>query len=356
MLVKVTPKTYRTIFKLLKMMEEKGQELPNFSFEMESKEAVKFFSELLQIGLNNEVIFELQQVKEKAEKEVPKKESKAIELPKQKEKESPSVGRKPVIQDKIIEILKSNGTATVPQMMEKTQLGRNTIKSACTLLLKKGIIKRPRRGMYELVDNSELEVQNQMEELQEDSEERQSSEQLEMEELKSSSEDSVKQEENGEHEAPCAGLAPEKQEEPQLPEGKKQNQRNHTGAKCKELFTNWKYYDVVDYIFTKSAFTVEKLRKSLSTKSNEIVEVIQLALSEGCISETEQEGRYKVEDIFRLYYLLLKLNRPVPFPKILSDFRGRPEQLTTLLIKCEKRGLIERAKMQNDTMCYEAVK
>lgn len=354
MLVKVTPKTYRTIFKLLKMMEEKGQEVPDFSLEMELEEAVKFFSKLLQEDSNNEVMFELQQVKEKAEKEVPKKESKAIELPKQKEKEGPSVGRKPVMQDKIIEILKSNGTATVPQMMEKTQLGRNTIKSACTQLLEKGIIKRPRRGMYELVDNSELEVQNQMEEPQEDSEERQSSEQLEMEELRNSSEDSVKQEENGEHEAPCVGLAPEKQEEPQLPEGKKQNQRNHTGAKCKELFTNWKYYDVVDYIFTKRAFTVEKLRKSLSTKSNEIVEAIQLALKEGCITETEQDGRYRVEDIFRLYYFLLKTNRPIPYSRILADFRGDPDVLGRLLKESCEKGLV-RIREIHKTPCYEAI-
>ena len=335
------------------MMEEKGQEVPDFSLEMELEEAVKFFSKLLQEDSNNEVVFELQH--EKEVKEVAKKETEILTAPKQKEREIHSARRKPVMQDKIIEILKYEGTATVPQMMEKTQLSRNTIKSACTQLLEKGIIKRPRRGMYELVDNSELEVQNQKEEPQEDSEERQSSEQLEMEELRSSSEDSVKQEENGEHEAPCAGLAPEKQEEPQLPEGKKQNQRNHTGAKCKELFTNWKYYDVVDYIFTKTAFTVDNLRKKLATKSNEIVEVIQLALKEGYITETEQDGRYRVEDIFRLYYFLLKTNRPIPFSKILADFRGNPDVLERLLKKSREKGLVRGRKI-HETMCYEAIK
>ena len=352
-MVKVIPKTYRTLVKCLKIMEEKGQEVPDFSLEMELEEAVKFFSKLLQEDSNNEVVFEMQH--EKEVKEVAKKETEILTAPKQKEREIHSARRKAVMQDKIIEILKYEGTATVPQMMEKTQLSRNTIKSACTQLLEKGIIKRPRRGMYELVDNSELEVQNQMEEPQEDSEERQSSEQLEMEELRSSSEDSVKQEENGEHEAPCAGLAPEKQEEPQLPEGKKQNQRNHTGAKCKELFTNWKYYDVVDYIFTKSAFTVERLRKSLSTKSNEIVEVIQLALKEGCITETEQDGRYKVEDIFRLYYFLLKTNRPIPYSKILADFRGKPDVLESLLKESCEKGMV-RGRNIHETMCYEAIK
>ena len=46
MLVKVTPKTYRTIFKLFEKMEEEGQEVPVFSLEMELEEAVKFFSKL----------------------------------------------------------------------------------------------------------------------------------------------------------------------------------------------------------------------------------------------------------------------------------------------------------------------
>lgn len=333
-------------------MEEKGQEVPDFSLEMELEEAVKFFSKLLQEDSNDEVVFELQYAKE--EKEVAKKETETLTSSKQKEKERHSAGRKSGTQDQIIEILKYDGMTTIPQMMEKMQLGRDAVRSSCYLLLKKGIIKRPRRGMYELVDNSEPEVQNQMEEPQEDSEERQSSEQLEMEELRSSSEDSVKQEENGEHEAPCAGLAPEKQEEPQLPEGKKQNQRNLTGAKCKELFTNWKYYDVVDYIFTKRAFTVEKLRKSLSTKSNEIVEAIQLALKEGCITETEQDGRYRVEDIFRLYYFLLKTNRPIPYSRILADFRGDPDVLGRLLKESCEKGLV-RIREIHKTPCYEAI-
>ena len=352
-MVKVTPKTYRTLVKCLKIMEEKGQEVPDFSLEMEFEEAVKFFSKLLQEYSNNEVVFELQH--EKEEKEVSKKESETLTVPKQKEKEKPfAEKRNPGTQNKIIEILKCDGTATIPQLMEKMQMGENAVRTSCYHLVKKGIIKRPRRGMYELVENSELEVQNQMEEPQEDSEERQSSEQLEMEELRNSSEDSVKQEENGEHEAPCVGLAPEKQEEPQLPEGKKQNQRNHTGAKCKELFTNWKYYDVVDYIFTKRAFTVEKLRKSLSTKSNEIVEAIQLALKEGCITETEQDGRYRVEDIFRLYYFLLKTNRPIPYSRILADFRGDPDVLGRLLKESCEKGLV-RIREIHKTPCYEAI-
>ena len=353
MLVKVTPKTYRTIFKLLKMMEEKGQEVPDFSLEMEFEEAVKFFSKLLQEYSNNEVVFELQH--EKEEKEISKKESETLTVPKQKEKEKPfAKKRNPGTQNKIIEILKCDGTATIPQLMEKMQMGENAVRTSCYHLVKKGIIKRPRRGMYELVEKSELEVQNQMEEPQEDSEERQSSEQLEMEELKSSSEDSVKQEENGELKNPCAGLAPEKQEEHQLPEGKKQEQ-NLAEAKSENLFTNWKYYEVVDYIFTKTAFTVDNLRKKLATKPNEIVDVIQLALREGYITETEVDGRYKVEDIFRLYYFLLKTNRPIPYSKILADFRGNPDVLGRLLTKSCEKGLVRGRKI-HETMCYEAIK
>lgn len=326
MLVKVTPKTYRTIFKLLKMMEEKGQEVPDFSLEMELEEAVKFFSKLLQEDSNKEVMFELQQVKEKTKKEVPKKESKAIVLPKQKEKESPSVGRKSVTQDKIIEILKSEGTVTTIQLMEKMQLSRSAVNSACSRLIDRGIIRKSRRATYELVDKPELEIQSQTKECEEDSGELQPSEQSETEELKSSSEDLIKQE-----------------------------QRNFAGVKCKDLFANWKYYEVVDYIFTKTAFTVDNLRKKLATKSNEIVEVIQLALKEGYITGTEQDGRYRVEDIFRLYYFLLKTNRPIPFSKILADFRGNPDVLERLLKKSREKGLVRGRKI-HETMCYEAIK
>ena len=307
MLVKVTPKTYRTIFKLFEKMEEEVQEVPVFSLEMELEEAVKFFSKLLQENLNNEVIFELQWMEERNQKEVTKKEIKDIALPKHKEKQRQSDERRSVTQEKIIEILKSDGIATIPQMMKKMQLSRNAVNSACMRLLEKGIIQRLERGKYELVEKSKPEEQKQMEELQ-------------------------------------------------LPDGKKQEQKKLAEAKSGNLFTNWKYYEVVDYIFTKTAFIVDNLRKKLATKSNEIVEVIQLALKEGYITETEQDGRYQVEDIFRLYYLLIKINRPVSFPKILSDFRGKPEQLTTLLIKCEERGLIKRIKTENNTICYEAVK
>ena len=351
-MVKVTPKTYRTLVKCLKIMEEKGQEVPDFSLEMELEEAVKFFSKLLKEDSNNEVVFELQH--EKEEKEVSKKESETLTVPKQKEKEKPfAEKRNPGTQNKIIEILKCDGTATIPQLMEKMQMGENAVRTSCYHLVKKGIIKRPRRGMYELVEKSELEVQKQMKEPREDSGEPQSSKQSETEELKSSSEDSVKQEENGELKNPCADLAPEKQEEHQLPEGKKQEQ-NLAEAKSENLFTNWKYYEVVDYIFTKRAFTVEKLRKSLSTKSNEIVEAIQLALKEGCITETEQDGRYRVEDIFRLYYFLLKTNRPIPYSRILADFRGDPDVLGRLLKESCEKGLV-RIREIHKTPCYEAI-
>lgn len=303
-------------------MEEKGQEVPDFSLEMEFEEAVKFFSKLLQEYSNNEVVFELQH--EKEEKEVSKKESETLTVPKQKEKEKPfAKKRNPGTQNKIIEILKCDGTATIPQLMEKMQMGENAVRTSCYHLVKKGIIKRPRRGMYELVEKSELEVQKQMKEPREDSGEPQSSKQS------------------------------EKQEEHQLPEGKKQEQ-NLAEAKSENLFTNWKYYEVVDYIFTKRAFTVEKLRKSLSTKSNEIVEAIQLALKEGCITETEQDGRYRVEDIFRLYYFLLKTNRPIPYSRILADFRGDPDVLGRLLKESCEKGLV-RIREIHKTPCYEAI-
>ena len=314
MLVKVTPKTYRTIFKLFKMMEEKGHEVPDFSLEMELEEAVKFFSKLLKEDLNNEVMFKLQQEKEKNNKEVSKKESKDIAFSKQKEKERHSVGRKSMTQNKIIEILKSEGTVTMIELVEKMQLSRSAVNSACMRLLEKGIIQRLKRGKYELVEKSNPEEQKQIEEHQENSEEKQSSTPLEKEELKNSLEASIKQKE-------------------------KEEQKNFVFKQCKELFSNWKYYEVVEYIFTKTAFSVENLRKKLPTKSNDIVEVIQLALKEGCIRETEQDGRYKVEDIFRLYYFLLRIDRPVPFSKILAEFRGEPKKLQEI----------------NKTICYQAI-
>lgn len=350
MIVKVTPKTYRTIYKVFEIMEKKGQGIPDFSLEINLEEAVKLFSELLQEGSNNEILFELQNKKEN-----PKKESETL-ISKQREKGRNSNGRKSMTQDKIIELLQSSGTSTISQMAEKTQLSKNTIRIACNRLIEKGIIEKTERGKYELLRKGEPKVQKNIEELQEDSEKRQSSEQLEKEELKNSSEDSLKQNENEESdENQNVGLSSKNQEELQLNGIKVQEQANLTEAKWKELFANYIYFEVVDYIFTKTSFTIENLRKKFPMKQKEIVEVIQLALNEGCITETEQDGKYQVEDIFRLYYFLLKTDRPIPFSKILVDFRGNPDVLEQLLRKCLKRRLLMGQKTHG-TMCYKAIK
>ena len=65
-------------------------------------------------------------------------------------------------------------------------MGENAVRTSCYHLVKKGIIKRPRRGMYELVEKSELEVQKQMKEPREDSGEPQSSKQSERRSIMSS--------------------------------------------------------------------------------------------------------------------------------------------------------------------------
>lgn len=123
---------------------------------------------------------------------------------------------------------------------------------------------------------------------------------------------------------------------------------------CLNIFTSQRYEDVVNYIFTKKTFSVETLREKLPNYDNELVEVIRLASERNYIQEI-REGRYSVPDVYRLYYYILKMERPVSFGTILPNIRMQPKELGIAINTAIDKGIIQKVKINEGGTAYRAV-
>lgn len=344
-MVKIKATTFETLQICLDMMKKTGKDVPEIILEASIDESAELFKELLQCGRHNEVIFEAG-LESKNPLRNPLKVSDSIseesKTPMEKlndinnKEEHTEIQNGKTISQMIIEILREKGEATIVELTLSTGKKRSSIYTCCKLLMKKGIIERKSRGVYRLSDNNSEKVENNKAE-NEKAENKESIEKVEEVKIELQTDTSVQQAEKE--------------------ETKKVVQT--TGVKfperlCLNIFTSQRYEDVVNYIFTKKTFSVETLREKLPNYDNELVEVIRLASERNYIQEI-REGRYSVPDVYRLYYYILKMERPVSFGTILPNIRMQPKELGIAINTAIDKGIIQKIKINEGGTAYRAV-
>ena len=335
-MVKIKATNFETLQICLDMMKKTGKDVPEIILEASIDESAELFKELLQCGRNNEVIFEAG-LESKNPLKVSDSISEESKTPMEKpndmnnkeehtEIQNETKQNEKTISQMIIEILREKGEATIVELTLSTGKKRSSIYTCCKLLMKKGIIERKSRGVYRLSDNNSEKVENNKAE-NEKAENKESIEKAEEVKIELQTDTSVQQAEKE--------------------ETKKVVQT--TGVKFPErlflnIFTSQRYEEVVNYIFTKKTFSVETLREKLPNYDNELVSVIQLALKGKYIQEI-REGRYSVPDVYRLYYYILKMERPVSFGTILPNIRMQPKELGIAINTAIDKGIIQKVKI-----------
>lgn len=318
-MVKIKATTFETLQICLDMMKKTGKAVPEIILEASIDESAELFKELLQCGRHNEVIFEAGLESKnplrntlKVSDSISEESKTPMEKPNDinnKEEHTEIQNEKKqngkTISQMIIETLREKGEATIVELTLSTGRKRSSIYTCCKLLMKKGIIERKSRGVYRLSDNnSDTSVQ-----------------QAEKEETKKA--------------VQTTGV--------KFPE-----------RLCLNIFTSQRYEEVVNYIFTKKTFSVETLREKLPNYDNELVEVIRLASERNYIQEI-REGRYSVSDVYRLYYYILKMERPVSFGTILPNIRMQPKELGIAINTAIDKGIIQKVKINEGGTAYRAV-
>lgn len=349
-MVKIKATTFETLQICLDMMKKTGKDVPEIILEASIDESAELFKELLQCGRHNEVIFEAG-LESKNPLRNPLKVSDSISEESKTPMEKPNdINNKEehteiqnetkqnekTISQMIIETLREKGEATIIELTLSTGKKKSSIYTCCKLLMKKGIIERKSRGVYRLSDNNSEKVENNKAE-NEKAEDKESIEKAEEVKIELQTDTSVQQEEKE--------------------ETKKVVQT--TGVKfperlCLNFFTSQRYEEVVNYIFTKKTFSVETLREKLPNYDNELVEVIRLASERNYIQEI-REGRYSVSDVYRLYYYILKMERPVSFGTILPNIRMQPKELGIAINTAIDEGIIQKVKINEGGTAYRAV-
>lgn len=372
-MVKIKATTFETLQICLDMMKKTGKDVPEIILEASIDESAELFKELLQCGRHNEVIFEAG-LESKNPLRNPLKVSDSIseesKTPMEKlndinnKEEHTEIQNGKTISQMIIEILREKGEATIVELTLSTGKKRSSIYTCCKLLMKKEIIERKSRGVYRLSDNNSEKVENNKAE-NEKAEDKESIEKAEEVKIELQTDTSVQQaekeetkqpeEEDTKTESKCSEEA--KLDELNVEETKKAVQT--TGVKfperlCLNIFTSQRYEEVVNYIFTKKTFSVETLRKKLPNYDNELVEVIRLASERNYIQEI-REGRYSVPDVYRLYYYILKMERPVSFGTILPNIRMQPKELGIAINTAIDKGIIQKIKINEGGTAYRAV-
>lgn len=345
-MVKIKATTFETLQMCLDMMKKTGKDVPEIILEASIDESAEIFKKLLQCGRNNEVVFEVELEKENSHEDTSKvsdsisEESKTpMEKPndmnnkeEHTEIQNETKQNEKTISQMIIETLREKGEATIVELTLSTGRKRSSIYTCCKLLMKKKIIERKSRGIYRLSDNNfDTSVQ-----------------QAEKEETKQPEEDAKTESECSE-EGKLDELNVEETKEVVQTTGVKFSERV-----CLNIFTSQRYEEVVNYIFTKKTFSVETLREKLPNYDNELVSVIQLALKGKYIQEI-REGRYSVSDVYRLYYYILKMERPVSFGTILSNIRMQPKELGIAINTAIDKGIIQKVKINEGGTAYRAV-
>lgn len=346
-MVKIKATTFETLQICLDMMKKTGKAVPEIILEASIDESAEIFKQLLQCGRNNEVVFEVELEKENSQEDTSKVSDSISEESKtpmektndvnnnkeQIETQHETKRNEKTISQMIIEILREKGEATIVELTLSTGRKRSSIYTCCKLLMKKKIIERKSRGIYRLSDNnSDTSVQ-----------------QAEKEETKQPEEEDAKTESECSEEGKLDELNVEETKEVVQTTGVKFSERV-----CLNIFTSQRYEEVVNYIFTKKTFSVETLRGKLPNYDNELVEVIQLALKGKYIQEI-REGRYSVSDVYRLYYYILKMERPVSFGTILPNIRMQPKELGIAINTAIEKGIIQKIKINEGGTAYRAV-
>lgn len=345
-MVKIKATNFETLQICLDMMKKTGKDVPEIILEASIDESAEIFKQLLQCGRNNEVIFEAG-LESKNPLKVSDSISEESKTPMEKpndmnnkeehtEIQNETKQNEKTISQMIIEILREKGEATIVELTLSTGKKRSSIYTCCKLLMKKGIIERKSRGVYRLSDNNSEKVENNKAE-NEKAENKESIEKAEEVKIELQTDTSVQQAEKE--------------------ETKKVVQT--TGVKFPErlflnIFTSQRYEEVVNYIFTKKTFSVETLREKLPNYDNELVEVIRLASERNYIQEI-REGRYSVPDVYRLYYYILKMERPVSFGTILPNIRMQPKELGIAINTAIDKGIIQKVKINEGGTAYRAV-
>lgn len=349
-MVKIKATTFETLQICLDMMKKTGKDVPEIILEASIDESAEIFKQLLQCGRNNEVVFEVELETKNSQEDTSKvPDSISEELKTHMEKTNDINNKEEQIETQhetkqngktisqmIIETLREKGEATIVELTLSTGKKRSSIYTCCKLLMKKGIIERKSRGVYRLSDNNSEKVENNKAE-NEKAENKESIEKAEEVKIELQTDTSVQQAEKE--------------------ETKKVVQT--TGVKfperlCLNIFTSQRYEDVVNYIFTKKTFSVETLREKLPNYDNELVEVIRLASERNYIQEI-REGRYSVPDVYRLYYYILKMERPVSFGTILPNIRMQPKELGIAINTAIDKGIIQKVKINEGGTAYRAV-
>lgn len=378
-MVKIKATTFETLQMCLDMMKKTGKDVPEIILEASIDESAELFKELLQCGRYNEVIFEaglesknLLRNTLKVSDSISEESKTPIEKPNDinnKEEYTEIQNEKKqngkTISQMIIEILREKGEATIVELTLSTDKKRSSIYTCCKLLMKKGIIERKSRGVYRLSDNNSEKVENNKAE-NEKAENKESIEKAEEVKIELQTDTSVQQAEKEETKQPEEDAKTESEcsEEGKLDELNVEETKEvvqTTGVKfservCLNIFTSQRYEEVVNYIFTKKTFSVETLREKLPNYDNELVSVIQLALKGKYIQEI-REGRYSVSDVYRLYYYILKMERPVSFGTILSNIRMQPKELGIAINTAIDKGIIiiQKVKINEGGTAYRAV-
>lgn len=346
-MVKIKATTFETLQICLDMMKKTGKAVPEIILEASIDESAEIFKKLLQCGRNNEVVFEVELEKENSQEDTSKVSDSISEESKtpmektndvnnkeeQIETQHETKRNKKTISQMIIETLREKGEASIEELTLSTGRKRSSIYTCCKLLMKKKIIERKSRGIYRLSDNNfDTSVQ-----------------QAEKEETKQPEEEDAKTESECSEEGKLDELNVEETKEVVQTTGVKFPERL-----CLNIFTSQRYEEVVNYIFTKKTFSVETLREKLPNYDNELVEVIQLALKGKYIQEI-REGRYSVSDVYRLYYYILKMERPVSFGTILPNIRMQPKELGIAINTAIEKGIIQKIKINEGGTAYRAV-
>lgn len=111
--------------------------------------------------------------------------------------------------------------------------------------------------------------------------------------------------------------------------------------------------DILEYIFNKTKFTMEKINDKFYSKRKEITDIIKEANKYELIIFDEEKEEYKVPVTSKLWYYLLKNNRKIGKNKIMCDLRFSESTFEQVKKEAVEKGLIE-TKMVERLRCYEA--
>ncbi len=261
-MVKILVKNWEQLVKHIERIKEADlfkEVMLNAVISMEDEIAKKFWSTRDQE--------DSEQQKDKKKLDKPKE---ASTLQKKEKTE-----RKEVLDSKkeILEYFQERSEALITQkeLMENLGVTRNILVIVLNCLQKEKLIKRIRRGKYQLYKQTEV-IQEEAEPLEEEAEP--------LEKVKSSEE---KQTVKTKH----------------LPKSKKS---------LKALYQKNDYREIIDYICNKSEMYVNKNSKVFETKQEEMVTVIRILQERGFIEEekVKNEGiKYKVNNAAKVWYELL---------------------------------------------------